>query len=181
MIRRSLIPVPFNNWSVTFQVPKPHLLKPQASRGVYTRHANGTSQELCGKDAGTATCSISLCQIILSSPYDSPGCKEVCWGDCECEKMAHSPSAGLGGWCWAACTRHPPSSHGEWIKAAHDDTSAHAHCSLQHLAMATKVSCVARNVFRRWEERFQRWCLMLPVPFMLPDAEECTDAHPCSL
>ena len=144
---------------------------------IYTCHANGTSQELCGKDVGTETCSISLCLIIPIGPNNSRGFNEVCWGSFGCPRMARTPSAGLRGWCWAACTRHPPSSHGEWIKAAHEDTSARAHCSLQRQAMATKVSPVVRNVFWRWRERFQRWCLMMPVSFMFPDAEECMNTH----
>ena len=119
---------------------------------IYTCHANGTS-DLCGKDVGTATCSISSCLIILIRPKDSPGVNEVCWGNFGCQRKAYSPSAGLRGWCWAACTRHPPSSHREWMKAAHDGTSARAHCSLQRQAMAAKVS-VVRNVFWRWGNDF---------------------------
>ena len=86
---------------------------------------------------------------------------------------------GLTGWCWAACTRHPPSSHREWMKAAHDGTSARAHYSLQRQAMATKVSLVSNDEQCVWEirKRFQWWCLMMPVSFMFPDAEKCTDTH----
>ena len=156
-------------------------LKPRC-RGVYIyMHAVQTEpQELCGRDVGTTTCSISSCLVILSQ-WDPVRFTRL-QRNLRMPENVHSPSARLRGWCWAACTRHPPSSHGDWIKAAHDGTSARAHCSLQRQAMSTKVSPVRNVVWNisKIREWFQLWCLILH----LIHVARCWGMHkhsPCSL
>ena len=132
--------VPFNYSHVTLQVPKPQLLKPQASRGVYTCHANGTSQELCGKDVGTTTCSISLCLVILSGPWDSPGFNKDIVGKFTDAKELCIVQA--RGWCWA---------HARDILQVHMVSG-----SKQHMTTLRPVHTAVFSV-RQWQLKCHAW------------------------
>ena len=95
--------VPFNYSHVTLQVPKPQLLKPQASllRRLYMPCKRNFAGAMWKRCRHRSLQHQFMPIIILSGPKDSLGFNEVCWGDFECQRIAYSPSAGLRGWCWA--------------------------------------------------------------------------------
>ena len=170
------ISVPFNYSNDTLQAPKPQLLKPQTSLSrcyLYMpckRNFAGAVWKTCRHGSPQ--------HQFMPPPYGAHKIHQVTKSVGEISDAKEWLTVQVQGWGVDAERMHNTSTKFTWWV---DQSSTWRHfgpCTLQSSASGDDNSSVTSEEYvLEKRKRFQRWCLILQVSFMLPDAGECTNTH----